>query len=327
MKSKIYTLIFLSFLAVCARAGDSACTARFYVSYDGNQVYFRAADSLTGVRHYWDFGDTTHIGFGNYVAVTHTYRGPGTYAVTHVIDDPAGGCHDSIVQLITISAPPPSCSIDFHYGHDSTRPNSPYYFYATPWLAGAAADTVSWMINGSPAGTGDTMSRVLAGGNYTICATLSTSLGCRTTTCQMVQVSDSLPGSPDSTRNTDSTFNPGGPNVPPGDSLHTIPPDSTRHSDSTYSDSTVRTDSLAGFLSSYPNPTANQVNLNVRLDNAQMIYIRIYNSMGNQVGSTTVSASTGNNHLTIPVAGLQTGIYYVQLQYGNVTKRSRIQKL
>ncbi len=407
MENKFYALILLFLLSgvLPARSQDTlTCNARFYVSYDGNTVYFRAADSITGVQHFWSFGDGTQVGFGNYVAVTHNYSGQGSYPVIHLVQNTTTGCYDSSSQVITIGpppgcsinfnyshdstrantpyyfyaipylagatqdtvswtindtlvgtgdslhrflapgrrynvcatlvtnlgcrsqmcqtiivgdtvqAPPPNCSIDFYYSHDSTRANTPYYFYATPYLAGATQDTVRWTINDTLAGTGDSLQRFLAPGKrYHVCASLVTNLGCRSQICEMINGMDSVPVPPDSLHN-----------VPPPDSIYHVPPPDTTHRDST---TNGPSDSSRNFVSSYPNPATNVVGMNVQLDRAEMIYVRVYNSMGSQVQQIVVPGVAGTNHLSLPISGLQSGIYYIQVQYGNETKRSRMQKL
>jgi hypothetical protein len=345
MENKLYTLIPGAGAARCvrkavvllalfsgffsARAADSArCSAQFFAYAQGTSQYiFQAVDSLAGVQHYWNFGDSTSVGYGNYVIVTHTYSHPGNFTVVHKVRNLTTGCQDSSTELISVGAPPPSCSIDFHYSHDSTTPNSPYYFYAQPFLAGATADTVSWFIDGTPAGMGDTLHRYLSPGTYTVCVDLSTNLGCRSQSCQTIQVRESATTvPPDSTRPT------------PPDSTHT-PPDSTRPTppDSTHTplDSLINrpdsnfhvTDSLPGYQPSYPNPATTTAHLDIRLNSSSMIYIRVYNSMGSQVKQISVSGYPGDNHLSVPIGGLQQGIYYIQIQYGNEIRRSRIQKL
>lgn len=327
-KTAIFFAIFCG--ALSARAQDSSgCTAQFFAyQIGGSQYLFRAADSATGVQHYWNFGDSTSLGFGNYVTATHTYSHSGNFTVTHLVRDPATGCHDSSTELVSIGAPPPTCGISFYYSHDSTTLNSPYYFYAQPFLAGATVDTVSWTINGTPAGQGDTLRRYLQPGIYTVCVSLSTNLGCRSQSCEALHVTDSVatPVPPDSV----ITIPPDSSHRPP-DSAITIPPDSTHTPpDSTFnrpdSNSHVN-DSLPGYQPSYPNPATSEAHLDVRLDGSSMIYIRVYNSMGSQVEQISVAGYPGNNHLSVPIGSLQQGIYYIQIQYGNEIRRSRIQKL
>ncbi len=326
MEKKFYILFFLiTFSGLFrARAQDStACTAYFYVNANGDQVWFRAADSITGTQQHWYFGDSTQLGFGNNVGVTHTYARPGSYLVSLVVRNAATGCHDSSSQVITISSPSPQCSIGFYYSHDSTTSNNLYSFYASPYLAGATEDSVTWTINGNVAGYGNNLNHVLPPGQYTICATLSTNLGCRTQGCQTIQVGDSTATPPiDIPPDTAITIPP---NIPP-DSNVTTPPDTSGRLpvDSAY---WPTSDSLASYLSSFPNPVSGQVHMELKTEKAVMIYIRVYNSMGGMVQTVVVSGIQGNNQLSLDVSNLQSGIYYIQIQYGNEIKRSRIQKL
>src|ERR1700748_3040312 len=101
MKNKIYTFILLAFCCGwgAARAQDTtACNAQFTASVSGNTVFFRAADSITGVQHFWSFGDSSQAGFAAYSTVSHTYSHPGVFAVTHLIRNSSTGCSDSSTQ-------------------------------------------------------------------------------------------------------------------------------------------------------------------------------------------------------------------------------------
>jgi hypothetical protein len=81
------------------------------------------------------------------------------------------------------------------------------------------------------------------------------------------------------------------------------------------------------YITSYPNPAASQAGIDLTLSQPAMIYIRVYNSMGNPVLSTSVPGSQGMNHVKVPISGLGSGIYYIQVQYGQESKMSKIQKL
>jgi PKD repeat protein len=81
------------------------------------------------------------------------------------------------------------------------------------------------------------------------------------------------------------------------------------------------------FISSYPNPVVDQANLNLDLAGENVIHINVYNSMGKQVQTSVIAGYKGQNHITLPIGNLPTGIYYVQIQYGNEVRRSKIQKL
>ncbi|HEV2483386.1 MAG TPA: PKD domain-containing protein [Puia sp.] len=469
MKNKVYTFILL--ILCCgwwpARAQDTTagCNAQFSASVSGNSVSFRAADSIAGVQHSWNFGDTSQLGYGPYPVVSHTYSHSGVYRVTHLVRDSAIGCFDSSSQLVTIGALPPQCSITFTYSHDSTRPGQPYYFYAQPNLAGATSDSVTWRVNDTIAGTGDTLVRILPNGASNVCANLVTSSGCQSQYCQTINAGDTTTPPPPPTCSVNVTYSHDStqPNQPyyffaqpslagatsdsvswrvndtivgmsdtlvrvlhngmnticanlvtnlgcqsqacvaimVGDTTTTPPPppacsisftyshDSTladqpyiftaypsidsATSDSitwtvngttvgagtsltrnftagTYTvcaalvtnlgctstacqtivvtDSTATPPDTAGqFIRCFPNPAYSWTDVILLLKDPAMIYVRVYNSMGGEVEEKTVSGFRGTNIVNVPLGSLQQGIYYIQLQYGNELKRSRIQKL
>jgi hypothetical protein len=93
----------------------------------------------------------------------------------------------------------------------------------------------------------------------------------------------------------------------------------------------VQIDSLSGpsghYINSYPNPATTQVTLNVMLDQNTAVDIRVYNSMGGLVLSRSVSGYPGSNEITLPIANLPVGLYYIELQYGETILRSKVQKL
>jgi Secretion system C-terminal sorting domain/PKD domain len=316
MEKKFYYLLFSLLLSgvVSARAQDSSvCNASFMVSVAGNQANFRAADSLPGVLHQWNFGDSTQWSTGN-VVVTHTYSRAGTYFVTQVVTDSVTHCRSTSSQTVYITGnSTPPCSVSIYFTGDSTT--HLYVFVAQPSVSPGVIDTVTWTINGTQVGQGDSLRRQLTNGVFTVCATISTRVGCKVQSCVTIGGLDSMPGNPpppDSVRPSppDSTINPGGPNIPP-DSVRPSAPDSTQ----------------GHFISSYPNPATSQANLLVTLDKAATIYIRVYSSMGSEILSTSQSGYPGSNQIVIPVASLPTGIYYVQLQYGNTVLKSKIQKI
>jgi PKD repeat protein len=373
MGNKFYSLLcsFLFFGLFTAHAQDSSrCNASFYASISGNQVNFRAMDSLQGLTHNWNFGDST-VWFVGGVSVTHTYNGPGRYTVRQVVTG-SGGCVDSSSQVITIdSSAGPLCGLSISASSDSSH--HLYRFVAIPILSGGTVDTISWMINDSLAGRGDSLAnRYLPDGSYSVCATLSTSLGCHVQSCVQIIVMDSVPGlpvPPDSSCRIAFTAVPNPRrsneydftvvNSAKYDSIVWFVADSLlsgrghgpvfhyTYTDTGYYNVTVEArfahtcnvsssqiihiDSLpggpGGYITAYPNPATTQVGLTVSLTKAATIDIRVYNSMGNQVELRTVSGYPGENQITLPIANLPIGVYYIQLQYGNTILKSKIQKL
>jgi hypothetical protein len=305
MENKFYFLFFSLLLSglVSARAQDTAaCNADFTVSVAGDQVYFWAADSLPGVLHQWNFGDSTQTTTGN-AMVVHTYSGGArTFIVTQTVTDSLTHCRNSSSQPVYITGNSIStCNVSISVNGDTTTHQ--YNFVANPSISPGVIDTVTWTINGTPAGQGDTLNRKLPTGVYNVCATISTSLGCRVQSCVTIGGLDTVPSNP-----------------PPPDSVQPSPPDSVQPS---------APDSLSQgrFISSYPNPATSQANLVVTMDKPATIYIRVYSSMGSEILSTSQAGYPGSNPIVIPVASLPTGIYYVQLQYGNTILKSKIQKL
>jgi len=192
MGNKLYTLI--SFTLFCclgtARAQDTTlCNPNFGYSLSGSQAFFQAVDTHAQVRHYWNFGDTTAAGFNsNLSTVAHTYSHTGVYTVTHIIRDSLGGsCFDSTAQSVSVMATPP-CTVYLQAQRD-TVDHHIYDFYASYAIVGGVHDSITWFINDSVVGTGSSLLHYyLAGGTYTVCARLITSLGCQTEQCQQIVV-------------------------------------------------------------------------------------------------------------------------------------------
>ncbi|HEV3326536.1 MAG TPA: PKD domain-containing protein [Puia sp.] len=371
---KVYLLVFslLLFGLAIVRAQDSSgCNGAFTAIPAGFQVYFWAADSLPGVIHRWNFGDSTQRSTDSSLIV-HVYSHPGNFLVTQVVIDSVHHCQNSSSQLITIQANPgPTCSLSITVSSDSAH--RLYSFVANPVIASGAVDTVTWTINDTLAGHGDTLTKTLAIGNYNVCAMLSTSDGCQVQSCVPVDVSDSVPPPPPPPDTCTIAFTAVPKDHKPNQYVFTVVdgkeydsiswtimgPDSLfagpYHGPSfsyTFPDTGyyavyvtaekrsgclvsngqyVQIDSVPGphghSINSYPNPATTQVTLNVTLDEYTTIDILVYNSMGGQVLSRSVSGYPGANQITLPIANLPIGVYYIQLQYDNTILKSKIQKL
>jgi len=372
---KVYLLFFslLLFGEATVRAQDSSsCNGAFTAIPAGYQVYFQAADSLPGVIHRWNFGDSAQRSTDSSL-INHVYSYAGNFLVTQVVIDSVHHCRDSSWQYITIQANPgPTCSLSITVSSDSVH--RIYSFVANPVTAPGTLDTITWTINDTLAGHGDTLRKTLAFGYYTVCAMLSTSDGCQVQSCVVVDVSDSVPppppppdtctiaftALPNPHRANEYTFqvvnsqkydsviwtiinNTDSANIGPfyGRSFTYTFKDTGYYWVSVaarrisgcnvYAGQNIRIDSVPpaqhGFITSYPNPATTQVNLAVSLDKAATIAIRVYNSMGSQVLSTTWTGYPGVNQVTLPIANLPIGVYYIQLQYGDTILKSKIQKL
>jgi len=303
MKTNIYTLftaLLFSFLLQVQAQDSSACNPGFSAWSSGGLVTFRAYDSLPGIRHGWSFGDGGGFSpMAGGVNVQHQYAASGTYTVYHFIMDTSGSnCHDTAVQPVTVELPS-ACPISIGQLHDSLPSPGRYRFYAIP-----GGDTVRWYINNAYIKMGDTLTGYFIPGTYTICAYRHMPDSCVNSACISLYVADTTRA--DTTR-TDSTVT---------DTTHLPPPPPP-------ADSLGRNDQIP----TYPNPAPGESNIDLQLDGNSTIQIQVFNSMGHLMLSRKVAGVSGLNHITLPVAGLPKGIYYVQVEYGNVKKRSRIQKL
>jgi hypothetical protein len=370
---KLY--FFLSFfLALGGRQAvhaqdSSVCNAAFQATVAGTAVSFRAMDSMPGVRHNWNFGDSTSKSTDSFV-VNHVYSANGNYLVTQVVLDSVHNCRDSASQWVNIG-PPPTCNVYVTESLDTT--DNLYTFIANTSVTPGATDTVRWTINDTLVATGDTLKRQLRGGLYTVCALLTTSYSCQSQSCLTVNPQDSVstPPPPPDTCTIAFTAVPkdhkpnqyvftvinseeydsiswtimGGPDSLFAGPYHG-PSFSYTFADSGYyavyvtaekrsgclvrSGQYVQIDSVPGptghYINSYPNPATTQVTLYVTLDEYTAVDIRVYNSMGGLVLSRSVSAYPGVNQITLPIANLPMGVYYIELQYGGTILRSKIQK-
>ncbi|HEU4473031.1 MAG TPA: PKD domain-containing protein [Flavisolibacter sp.] len=83
----------------------------------------------------------------------------------------------------------------------------------------------------------------------------------------------------------------------------------------------------ANSIPSYPNPARNEVMLQLNLEQAAPVTIRIFNSYGIAVHSSRTAGNAGINRVTIPVQSLGTGQYYIEIEYNGQRKRSLFNKL
>jgi hypothetical protein len=376
--NKFYLILSL-FLTLMGRqtvhAQDTTnCNAAFQATIVDTLVSFRAMDSMAGVRHIWNFGDGTTATSG--VTVTHIYSTPGTYAVTQTVTDSALNCQNSATQTITIGNSGATCNVYINFSSDST--DQLYHFVATPVFSGGSNLSISWTVNDTLAGYGDTLNKFLPYGPDSICAllTLTNQNGqtvCTSQACVSINPPDSVttpPPPPDTCTIAFTATQKGNhPNeyvftlidggrydsiswtIIGPDSLYAVPSHDRSFSytfpDTGYYDVYVTAEARQGCsvmngqaihidsvpkgsghtITSYPNPATTQVNLTITLESYTNVDVRIYNSMGGLVLTQNVSGYPGVNQITLPIANLPTGVYYIELQYGDTILRSKVQKL
>jgi PKD repeat protein len=375
---KFYLLLNLFLILIgrqTAQAQDTTgCDAAFQATVVDSIVYFRAMDSMPGVRHTWNFGDGT-ISTG--AVVTHIYLPPGTYAVTQAVSDSARQCQNSATQMITIGNSGATCSVYLTFSGDST--GQIYRFFANPVFSGGANAAITWTINDTLAGYGDTLNRFLPNGPYIVCANLvvtnqDNQTVCSSQSCVTINPQDSVATQPPPPPDTctiafTAVQNGQTPNqyvfaLVDGERYDSISwtiigPDSLfagpysnrsftyTFPDTGYYDVYVTAEAQPGCwvsngqaihidsvqlgsghsITSYPNPATTQVTLNVTLDSYTTIDVRVYNSMGGLLLTRIVNGDPGVNQITLPIANLPPGVYYVELESRDLTLRSKFQKL
>lgn len=86
----------------------------------------------------------------------------------------------------------------------------------------------------------------------------------------------------------------------------------------------VSTKELADLvdINLYPNPANDIINLNLTLEQANALDIQIYNSIGQQIWTSSLPAAEQHN-LLIPVSNYSSGLYFMQVSsdQGQITKR------
>jgi PKD repeat protein len=224
--------------------------------------------------------------------------GDGTFStVRHAVHDYAYGGYFTV-----------SLSVTKHNGLDSCMSHTS----GTVYVAGRDTCTISFTYTKNPSNP------------YQITFNAQDSTGLDSLTWRIINIADSLHSVFLSGHNPTYVFPDSGCYLV---QVSAITPGGCQSS----SQQMICTDTLPSnaisFISSYPNPAASQANLNVNLGSDNTIHITVFNSMGNQVLTTVVAGNKGQNHVALPISNLPTGIYYIQIQYGNEIKRSKIQKL
>jgi PKD repeat protein len=133
----------------------------------------------------WSYGDgTTASGF----APDHIYSSAGTYTVCLYMFDQAANCRDTICKSVIVGQNTPVCTAYFNYSLTSI--GSPFAVLFTDVSTTSPNDAVvSWTWD-----FGDGSSSILrhpthtytAPGQYVVCLTITTALGCTNTVCKPV---------------------------------------------------------------------------------------------------------------------------------------------
>jgi hypothetical protein len=67
----------------------------------------------------------------------------------------------------------------------------------------------------------------------------------------------------------------------------------------------------------YPNPARNQTSLNIRLDEASRLHVRIFSLSGQQMQQQLFELNKGQNLVNLDLQKLNSGVFYVTLEFNN----------
>lgn len=144
-------------------------------------VYFTDASSLA-TQWFWDFGNFS--GASTAQNPSYVYPSQGSYQVTLIVTS-AGGCKDTVSQIITVSPSPVP-----NFSPDSVCVNFPTSF--TDLTVAPGGTVVNWLWNfgdGSPPDTAQNPSHTyVVAGTYTVSLTVTSSNGCSSTGSKPVVV-------------------------------------------------------------------------------------------------------------------------------------------
>lgn len=77
----------------------------------------------------------------------------------------------------------------------------------------------------------------------------------------------------------------------------------------------VATETSSSFV--YPNPTKNNVNVDVNLTSAKDITVDVYNAIGQVINSVKVNGQMGNNTINVNLNNANAGVYFVKIKAGS----------
>lgn len=165
------------------------CNANFTRTNLGNGTwsFTNTSTASAGIASsYWTFGDG-----GNSTATspTHTYAAPGTYTVTLHITANGGSCTDSQSYAVTVSGPCLANQAIYNSGNPMK-----YYFYNSSYVpSGSSITSMQWNFgdgNTAPGMSGwpSVEHTYAAVGTYVVCLTITTNIGCVSTTCDTIVI-------------------------------------------------------------------------------------------------------------------------------------------
>ncbi|MDB5201979.1 MAG: cell surface protein [Ferruginibacter sp.] len=310
----------------------------------------------------WNFGDGSSASSWNAV---HEYAQPGRYLVCLTVRL-SNSCISITCDSITIAVPTPDCQAQsaFSFAPATTEPRT---FHFTPLHINSTWQYTWTFGDGTGSHDISPNHHYANPGNYTVCLTVYRNGSCASTTCRTVyaptvptctaaQLSFALyrdsiihnkfkfqalsTGTLIDQVWTITKLNGQSPVIlHQNNPLYTFP-------DSGYYRVCLRATFLGGCvreacqviyiapmpatgctLQLYPNPASSVINASVYLGQPQMIHVYVYTQLNVQVRELHQQGVTGNNYVSVNIAGLPAGTYTLKLVHGNDVCYKLFQKL
>ncbi len=185
------------YFTICDSAVSTNCNASFAVGLMPNSLTVSFVDISVPsmgsqiVSWFWDFGDST---FSTFQQATHTYMQSGTYNVCLTITDGIN-CSSTFCQVVVVSTTGPGgCVAGFTATPAGGTTTVSFTDMSSPSI-GSQIVSWFWEFGDSTTSTLQNATHTYAQpGTYNVCLTITDSINCSSTFCQMVVVSNTGPG-------------------------------------------------------------------------------------------------------------------------------------
>ena len=174
----MFVILFFGFNMHGLKAQCSVSYTSSYDSISGSIDFTAVAISGNPISYFWDFGDSSSSTLAN---PSHAYNFMGGVVVCLTVGYSSGCFADYCDSIITMPNVP-TCSAQFTYT------NSPAGTSFTNYSnTGGISYSSTWDFGDGTTGTGNNPDHTFpANGNYNVCLTVTSFLGCSSTSCQNV---------------------------------------------------------------------------------------------------------------------------------------------
>ncbi len=273
----------------------NGCSATFYTNVNGNNAtvgitsydpMFNYA-SLSSVS--WNFGDGTIItetAPNISVYQNHQYATSGVYTICMTATDSVNNCSNTSCDSVYVGNNTTSCNAYFVLWQDSLNTGA---WYAFNLSSGGALNTnlnYLWDFGDGTTSTQQFPSHTYATlGHYTICLTVSDSVGCSDTYCDSSSVHKML-----SSAGGMSSFSV----INNATGIHT-------------------TKEVFSAISTYPNPVSDNVTVSITSEENSNISLAIYDMYGKLISGQKANVVKGNNKINLNTSELAQGVYFISI--------------